>query len=100
VKLFEATSITTEMLRYILPEEWYSTLNTVVMSVLFGIPLTMIALYESQISHPRLRRIQLYFDDETEDEGDASVQDPVSDGETQGTISKTKFETLVSVFPK
>lgn len=70
------------------------------MSILFFLPLTVIALFESQIAHPRSRRIQLYFDSNIETEDDPKTEDPSCDDDAEGEISKVKFEDLVKAFPK
>lgn len=71
------------------------------MSVLFFLPLTVIALFESQVAHPRSRRIQLYLEsNEIETEDDPKTEDPTCDDDTEGEISKVKFEELIKAFPK
>lgn len=79
-------------------------LNRFIMSVLFCIPLTVIALYESQIAHPRNNHtLQKWLasgiDHSTEDEeNDPKIEDPSC--EEEGEISRVKFEDLVKAFPK
>jgi hypothetical protein len=87
-------------LEWIVPREWYIRINKVVMSTIFCVPLTIIALFESQISHSRSQRLQLYFSGPPpEEEGDPKVEDPSCD-EEEGEISKVSFEELVKKFPK
>ncbi|WWC60249.1 uncharacterized protein I303_102815 [Kwoniella dejecticola CBS 10117] len=87
-------------LEWILPKEWYINLNRYIMSTLFFIPLTLIALFESQIAHSRSQRLRAYFSGPPPDEeGDPKVEDPTVDDDSQGEISKVKFEDLVKVFP-
>jgi len=70
------------------------------MSSVFFIPLTLIAFFESQISHSRNQRIRLYFGESApEDEGDPKIEDPGNEN-GEGEISTTKFEDLVKAFPK
>lgn len=70
------------------------------MSVLFFIPLTIIAVYESQFAHPKTRqRLQLLETDMgIEEEDDPKVEDPSCDEE--GEISRVAFQDLVKRFPK
>lgn len=71
------------------------------MSVLFFVPLSVIALFESQVAHPRSRRIQLYLESsDIETEDDPKTEDPTCDDDAEGEISKVKFEDLVKAFPK
>lgn len=70
------------------------------MSVLFFVPLTFIALFESQMANTRSGRLQAYFAGPIpEEEGDPKVENPSSD-DPHGEISKISFEELVKVFPK
>lgn len=63
-------------------------------------PLTLIALFESQISHSRGQRLRLYFSGSPpEEDGDPKIEDPSCD-EEGGEISRTKFEDLVKSFPE
>lgn len=87
--------------RWILPSKYYVKLNRAVMSMLFFIPLSVIALFESQIAHPRSRRIELYLngpDIDTDD--DPKEEDPNCDSDDEGEISKVKFADLIKTFPK
>jgi hypothetical protein len=86
--------------RFILPTETYVKLNRFVMSTIFFIPLSCIALFETQISHSRSERIRLYFDGApTEEEGDPKLENPESD-DPNGEISKVSFDDLVKAFPE
>ena len=70
------------------------------MSSLFFLPLTLIALFESQISHTRSDRLRAYFSGPPpEEEGNAKIEDPSSE-DPRGEISTVSFEDLVKVFPK
>lgn len=70
------------------------------MSVVFVVPLTLIALFESQISNSRSRRLRSYFRDiPPEEEGDEKVENPSCDNEG-GEISRVSFEELIKVFPE
>jgi hypothetical protein len=70
------------------------------MSILFFIPLTLIALFESQVAHTRSDRLRDYFSGPPpEEEGDPKVENPGSD-DPNGEISTISFEDLVKVFPK
>ena len=97
----EAGSLTlVRVCRWILPGWLYITVNKVVMSVIFGLPLVLIALFESQIAHPRARRLQFLFNTVApEDEEDPKIQDPEND-DPQGEICRVSFEELVKQFPE
>ncbi|WVF67133.1 hypothetical protein IAT40_001878 [Kwoniella sp. CBS 6097] len=87
-------------LEYILPTEWYISLNRFVMSTIFFVPLVIIAFFESQIAHSRSQRLRAYFSGPPPDEeGDPKVEDPVCDDDDEGEITKVKFEELIKVFP-
>lgn len=73
-------------------------LNIYVMSVLFAFPLTVIALYESQVEHSR-RFLEMFPEDNVEAEGDPAVEDPGTDNQEGNRISKVPFAELVSTFP-
>ncbi|ORY27438.1 hypothetical protein BCR39DRAFT_538029 [Naematelia encephala] len=86
-------------LEWILPAAWYVQLNRVVMSTLFFVPLTMIALFESQISHSRSEKLRAYFSGPPpEEEGDTKVEDPSCEDD-EGEISRVSFAELVQAFP-
>lgn len=70
------------------------------MSIIFFLPLSVIALFESQIAHPRSRRIQLYLESDMETDDDPKTLDPACSDDDEGEISKVKFEELIKVFPK
>ena len=70
------------------------------MSIIFFFPLTLIALFESQIAHSRSERLRAYFSGPVpEEEGDPKVEDPSCDDDG-GVICRVKFEELVKAFPK
>lgn len=86
--------------RWVLPGWAYVKLNRFVMSILFFIPLTLIALFESQMANTRSGKLQAYFAGPIpEEEGDPKVEDPGSD-DPNGEISKVSFAELIKVFPK
>ncbi|KAE8541268.1 hypothetical protein D1P53_002625 [Cryptococcus gattii VGV] len=85
---------------WILSRDMYIALNRHTMTVLFFVPLTFIAFFESQISHSKNRSISAYFNEPlTDEEGDPVVEDPTCENDDNGEISRTKFEDLISVFP-
>ncbi|KIR69162.1 calcium activated cation channel [Cryptococcus bacillisporus CA1873] len=85
---------------WILSRDMYIALNRHIMTVLFFVPLTFIAFFESQISHSKNRSISAYFNEPlTDEEGDPVVEDPTCENDDNGEISRTKFEDLTSVFP-
>ncbi|WVQ73691.1 hypothetical protein IAR50_003271 [Cryptococcus sp. DSM 104548] len=86
-------------LEFVLSSEKYITLNRIAMTIIFAIPLTVIALFESQIAHSKSRRLRQYFQGPPPDEDDdPKVEDPTCD-EDEGEISTVKFDELISVFP-
>ncbi|KAK8861535.1 hypothetical protein IAR55_002357 [Kwoniella newhampshirensis] len=85
---------------WFLPKEWYTVINRYVMTTIFFVPLCVIALFESQISHSRNRRLRAYFSGPPPDEdGDPKIEDPDCDDDEDGEISTFKFEDLVKTFP-
>ena len=69
------------------------------MSLVFALPITIIALFESQIAHSRSRMLRTYFSaPDPEDEDDPKIENPSTEGE--GEISRVKFDEIVKVFPK
>jgi hypothetical protein len=70
------------------------------MSVLFFLPLIMIAFFESQITHSRSDTLRAYFSGPPpeEDEESPDVVDPK--GDEEGEISTVKFDNLIECFPK
>lgn len=87
--------------RWILPRDMYIALNRYTMTILFFVPLTFIVLFETNISHSKNRSISAYFNEPPPDEeGDPVIEDPTCEGDDNGEISRTKFESLISVFPK
>jgi hypothetical protein len=73
-------------------------INIYVMSVIFFIPLSLIAVYESQVEHSR-RFLELFPEENLEAEGDPSVEDPEAENDEGNQISKVKFAELVGSFP-
>ncbi|GMK55778.1 hypothetical protein CspeluHIS016_0208340 [Cutaneotrichosporon spelunceum] len=77
----------------------YVKINKVVMTVIFFIPLVMIAAYESGVVHSRRGLLHDYFADPIpEDDDDPKVINPETD-DPNGIICKHSFEELVSNFP-
>jgi len=86
--------------RWFLPTEWYITINKFVMSVIFFAPLSLIALFESQVARSKSDRIISFFNiPELDEEGDPKIENPSSD-DPEGEISTVSFDELVQVFPK
>ena len=86
------------MRRWILPQSAYILLNKVIMSFIFFIPLTLIALFESQIGHAKSARLREYFSAlPLENERDPKIENPASD---EGQISLVSFDDLVKAFPE
>lgn len=83
-----------------LPKKAYTQLNRVVMTVVFFIPLTIIALFETRFSRSHAPGGWTdYFDQPMpEDEEDPKVKDP--SGDEGGEICTEKFDDLVKSFPK
>lgn len=77
----------------------YIKLNKVVMTVIFFVPLSMIAIYESGVVHARRGLLHDYFADPMpEDDDDPKIMNPeVND--PNGIISKIPFDELVKAFP-
>jgi hypothetical protein len=79
----------------------YDKMNRVVMSVVFCIPLTLVALFESQLNLRANSRLKQYFEGgPEEDEDDETLQDPDCEDDDEGDICRVKFKDLVKVFPK
>ncbi|BEJ15939.1 hypothetical protein CspHIS471_0505440 [Cutaneotrichosporon sp. HIS471] len=77
----------------------YVKINKVVMTVIFFIPLSMIAVYESGVMHSRRGLLHDYFADPIpEDDDDPKVINPETN-DPNGIICKKSFEELVSNFP-
>lgn len=75
-------------------------LNRVVMSVIFIIPLTCIALYESTRDSNKGHWVDNWFRGDNEGSQDSpSNRDPVVDDENGLQISKVPFSELIRVFP-
>ncbi|KAK0462001.1 uncharacterized protein EV420DRAFT_140598 [Desarmillaria tabescens] len=76
----------------------YAKLNRAVMRVVFIIPLTLIALYES--THGRHWVTDWLRSDNEGDENYSQSKDPEADAEEDGRrISKIPFEELIKAFP-
>jgi len=92
-----------EMLPYFhLSEKNYTKFNRYVMSFIFFIPLTIIALYESTLSSGRNAWVENWFhgDDEGAQDSPANRNPTVDDPGCRGMeISKVPFEELIKVFP-
>ncbi|PWN48804.1 hypothetical protein IE53DRAFT_176641 [Violaceomyces palustris] len=94
-------------LEYVLPHSYYSKLNYYLQSVLFGIPLFIIAFYESRLAR-KVGGIVLEHKHTDQEEAEAcgergTLEDPEvpEDEINQGMkISKTSFEQLVKMINK
>lgn len=81
------------------PAKWYTNINKTVMSVVFFIPLCIIAVFESQIHTGRAKRFREYLDGDILDQDeDPKTEDP--DCEDEGEICRVSFDELTSVFPE
>jgi hypothetical protein len=70
------------------------------MSIIFFIPLSLIALFETQIAHARSERVRMYFAGAPPDEeGDPKIENPESD-DPNGEICSMTFDELVKAFPE
>lgn len=84
---------------FVVSDETYVKINRYVMGTIFFIPMTAIALYESQITHGRGGMLHAYFAEPIpEDDEDPKVINPECD-DPAGQISKESFDDLVEVFP-
>ncbi|KAG6842039.1 hypothetical protein C0991_003565 [Blastosporella zonata] len=79
----------------------YTTLNRYVMSVLFFVPLTVIAFYEATFDRQKHAWMNNWLRGDDEGAGDyPETKDPeVDELETSGKISKVPFDELVKKFP-
>jgi hypothetical protein len=70
------------------------------MTLIFCVPLSLIALYESQLARKKSDRIISFFNiPELDEEGDPKIENPSSD-DPEGEISTIQFDELIMVFPK
>ncbi|KAG8881203.1 hypothetical protein FRB97_009772 [Tulasnella sp. 331] len=90
----------------IAPTEWflskkaYAKYNRVVMSVVFCVPLMIIALWESQLSARSSALLSHVFDSlEDGEEDDPGRKDPSTENEDGMEISRTPFDELIKRFP-
>jgi hypothetical protein len=79
--------------------ELYVKINKAVMSVVFVIPLTCIALYESLIVHCRGALRDYFAQEVPEDEDDPNMLNP-KEGDPAGSISRIQFSELERMLPK
>lgn len=87
--------------RWVLSKDMYIKLNKFIMSIVFFVPLSMIALFESRLSKSHSDRLNSYFAGPAiEEEGDPKIEDPSSEDDPNGDISKFSFADLCSKFPK
>jgi hypothetical protein len=87
-------------LEFILSPSAYAKLNRSVMSVLFFIPMAIIALYES--FSPKRRWLDDFINGPPEDEDSPLARDPDvggEDAESGLVISRVPFSELVKAFP-
>jgi len=90
-------------LEYIVSKDLYRTINGWMMSVLFFIPLSVIAVYEAELDPAKNKWVKDWLSHPDEGlVGSAEYQDPEVDGEdaTKGLkISVVPFAELIKVFP-
>ncbi|THH13643.1 hypothetical protein EW146_g6604 [Bondarzewia mesenterica] len=87
--------------RHVFNSSSYATINRYIMTVLFFIPLSLIALFESTKSQ-RNQWLNEYMNGSVDEDDSPEVRDPLVDGEDaeQGLrISKVPFSELIKVFP-
>ncbi|WOO78518.1 Calcium channel YVC1 [Vanrija pseudolonga] len=82
---------------YVIPYDSYVRLNRYAMTVLFFVPLTLIAVYESAI-HGSGRLHNYFAEPIPEDEDDPKVINPTSD-DPAGEITRVPFDELIKAFP-
>ncbi|CDO73749.1 hypothetical protein BN946_scf185015.g77 [Trametes cinnabarina] len=88
---------------FFVSDQTYAKINRYVMSVVFFVPLCMIALYESQLDPSKNRWVKDWFSSPDEGGEDAPhFQDPEVEGADAARglkISKKPFQELVAAFP-
>ncbi|KAK7695378.1 hypothetical protein QCA50_000013 [Cerrena zonata] len=88
---------------FVLSSKAYAKLNKYVMSVLFFIPLAIIAVYEAELDPAKNKWMKNWLSQADEGLEDMpEFQDPEVDGEDAAAglrISKVPFKELISVFP-
>jgi len=92
---------------FVAPFEWfiskkaYARYNRVVMSILFAVPLAVIALLESQLDVRTSRFMKSVFEENIDEgeEDDPNNQNPPTDHENGMQISKVPFDELIRPFP-
>jgi hypothetical protein len=83
----------------ILSQKVFAKLNRAVMSVVFFIPLCIIAVFEAQLDTTKNKFMyNLFGQTEEGEEDDPANQDPLTEHE-DGEISKVAFSELIKVFP-
>ncbi|KZT60703.1 calcium activated cation channel [Calocera cornea HHB12733] len=83
----------------VLSRDVFTKINRVVMTVLFFIPLSVIALHESHLNTRKSNLIRSLFNsiEQPEDDIDEARDPPCDD--PQGNISTIPFEEIVAAFP-
>ncbi|EJU06559.1 calcium activated cation channel [Dacryopinax primogenitus] len=82
-----------------LSRDFYTKINRVIMTVLFFIPLSIVAIHESHLNTKKNSLIRSIFNRLEEPDGDIDeARDPPCD-EPHGNISTISFEELVASFP-
>ncbi|KAL7282554.1 hypothetical protein ACG7TL_004025 [Trametes sanguinea] len=88
---------------FFVSDRTYAKINRYVMSVVFFVPLCIIALYESQLDPSKNRWVKDWFSSPDEGGEDAPhFQDPEAEGEDAARglkISKKSFQELIAAFP-
>ncbi|KAI0053727.1 calcium activated cation channel [Auriscalpium vulgare] len=85
-----------------LPSRAYAKYNRFVMTIIFFVPLTIIALYEAAALSTSRKWLEDFISSPLEDVDNPNARDPVVEGEDADSgiqISKVKFEDLVKSFP-
>ncbi|KAI0082361.1 calcium activated cation channel [Panus rudis PR-1116 ss-1] len=89
-------------LEYVVRRDTYSKINQYVMSILFFIPLAVIAIYEAELDPSRNKWVKDWFANSDQGiEDRPEIKDPVVEEEAENgmQISKVSFSELISVFP-
>ncbi|KAA1466592.1 hypothetical protein DENSPDRAFT_811729 [Dentipellis sp. KUC8613] len=89
-------------LEFLLSPSQYAKLNRVVMSVLFFIPITGVALYESTVGMQKYKWMAEFMDGSSSDFDAPEDLDPEVDGDDADkglAISKVSYADLIKVFP-
>ncbi|KAI0334388.1 calcium activated cation channel [Cubamyces sp. BRFM 1775] len=90
-------------LEYVVSKDTYTQINRRIMLVLFFVPLSIIALYETELKTSKNRWLREWFSSDDENGGDMTLfEDPDAsreDAERGLQISRVPFKELVKDFP-